>query len=78
MTKLLSGVLVGLALVAVTGAAEAGNYNYDQKVARKALRDVPVKDCTKYNGRWGYYGNPYCTPEEQERFDRWEARNLYR
>lgn len=69
---------MGLALVAVTGAAEAGNYNYDQKVARKALRDVPVKDCTKYNGRWGYYGNPYCTPAEQERFDRWEARNLYR
>ena len=30
----------------------------------------PVKDCTRLNGRYGYYGNPWCTKAEQERWDR--------
>lgn len=34
----------------------------------------PPKDCTRFNGRQGYYGNPWCTPEEQDRWDRYEAR----
>jgi hypothetical protein len=37
-----------------------------------------VKDCTRLNGRWGYYGNPWCTPAEQLAFDRAEARRLGR
>lgn len=36
----------------------------------------PVKDCTRVNGRWGYYGNPWCSPAEQYRWDRAEARRL--
>jgi hypothetical protein len=34
---------------------------------------APVKDCTPFNGRWGYYGNPWCTAAEQERWNRWDA-----
>jgi hypothetical protein len=44
--------------------------------ARDAAREAPVKDCTRFNGRHGYYGNPWCTPEEQERWDKWEAERL--
>lgn len=36
------------------------------------------KDCTRYNGRWGYYGNPWCTPAEQRAFDIWDARRIER
>ena len=36
----------------------------------------PVKDCTRINGRWGYYGNPWCSPAEQQAWDRAEARRL--
>jgi hypothetical protein len=48
--------------------------------SRKAVRayQAPVKDCTRFNGRWGYYGNPWCTPAEQQAFDRAEARRLAR
>lgn len=38
----------------------------------------PVKDCTRINGRWGYYGNPWCSPAEQLRWDRAEARRFAR
>lgn len=34
----------------------------------------PIKDCTRLNARMGYYGNPWCTPAEQARWDRYEAR----
>lgn len=39
---------------------------------------TPLKDCTRFNGRGGYYGNPWCTAEEQERWDRWDARRFKR
>jgi hypothetical protein len=39
----------------------------------KATRDAPIKDCTRVNGRYGYYGNPWCTAAEQARWDRWSA-----
>jgi len=48
--------------------------------SRKSVRayQAPVKDCTRFNGRWGYYGNPWCTLAEQQAFDRAEARRLAR
>jgi hypothetical protein len=48
--------------------------------SRKYQRNTPppVKDCTRINGRWGYYGNPWCSPAEQQAFDRAEARRLGR
>jgi hypothetical protein len=35
-----------------------------------------VKDCTRLNGRAGYYANPWCNAREQLAFDREEARRL--
>lgn len=46
------------------------------KPSRAADTSAPVKDCTRFNGRFGYYGNPWCTPAEQQRWDRWEAGRL--
>ena len=57
---------------AFTASSEAGN----RKGARSA--PLPLKDCTRVNGRWGYYGNPWCTPAEQQAWDRAEARRLGR
>jgi hypothetical protein len=37
---------------------------------------TPVKDCTRFNGHFGFYGNPWCTPEEQARWDKYEAERL--
>lgn len=37
-----------------------------------------LKDCTRLNGRWGYYGNPWCCPAEQLRWDRWDGRRAGR
>jgi hypothetical protein len=48
--------------------------------SRKGVRSAPppLKDCTRVNGRWGYYGNLWCTPAEQQAWDRAEARRLGR
>lgn len=43
---------------------------------RQPAGSPPVKDCTRLNGRIGYYANPWCSPAEQERWDRWEAGRL--
>jgi hypothetical protein len=64
--------LVILAALLVAGATSAGEYR-THKSARAEVSDAPVKDCTRFNGRWGYYGNPWCTPAEQARWDRWGA-----
>ena len=60
-------VVVLLTAVLAFGAAEAGK-------ARRLYAEAPLKDCTRLNGRWAYYGNPWCTPAEQLRWDRWDAR----
>jgi hypothetical protein len=55
------------------GALEATSAER-RKAARQAA--TPVKDCTRLNGRYGYYANPWCDAAEQNRFDRWEAARL--
>ena len=40
----------------------------------RALRQTAPKDCTRLNGRFGYYGNPWCTPAEQRAWDLWDTR----
>ncbi len=69
--RIVSGILV-LAALMLSGAAIAGGYRVG-KVARD-FSASPVKDCTRYNGTYGYYGNPWCTPAEQARWDTWSAR----
>jgi hypothetical protein len=49
------GVLVLTAtLLATVTAAFAG------KVRKPACAAVVARDCTPINGRFGYYGNPWC------------------
>jgi curli biogenesis system outer membrane secretion channel CsgG len=54
-------------MIPLTSQSEAG------KRARQAERPV-LKDCTRMNGRFGYYGNPWCTPAEQKAWDRATSR----
>ena len=67
-------------LIALLTAGSAGQALAGGKPARvtRATVSEPVKDCARVNGRYGYYGNPFCTPAEQRVFDRWEARRLGR
>lgn len=55
-------------------AAEPGK----NPTSRQLASNEPVKNCTRVNGRMGYYGNPWCTPAEQARWDRWDARRALR
>jgi hypothetical protein len=61
------------AAVALAGAASAEGYR-TYNSTRAYASATPVKDCTRLNGRWGYYGNPWCTPAEQAAWDRWSDR----
>jgi hypothetical protein len=71
--------IVAIAAVAamLAGPAGAEGWHRGQKVPPDA-RAAPVKDCTRLNGRFGYYGNPWCTAQEQARWDRWSARRVLR
>jgi hypothetical protein len=64
-TRVVLAALV--AIVLASGVAQAHK-------ARRLYAEAPFKDCTRLNGRWGYYGNPWCTPSEQLSWDRWDAR----
>ena len=66
-------LLVLLAAGAATGAVNAEGYRA-YKASRAYVRAAPVKDCTRFNGRWGYYGNPWCSPREQAAWDAWSDR----
>jgi hypothetical protein len=72
MLRTLARSLVVLAVIAAAGGAAAGGYRAS-KSGYEGARAAPVKDCTRFNGRWGYYGNPWCTAQEQARWDRWSA-----
>jgi hypothetical protein len=62
-------ILLALAL------AGAGLHSADAEAGKRtkapAWKPAPVvKDCTRLNARFGYYGNPWCSQAEQEAFDR--------
>lgn len=59
-------------IAAVVGLA-ASFGNSDAVAGHSGVR---VKDCTPYNGRFGYYGNPWCSAAEQLRWERREARRV--
>ena len=72
MSRKIARIVLIVAAVAIPAAvAEAGK-------AQRAYVEASPKDCTRLNGRWGYYGNPWCSPAEQLRWDRWEARRFSR
>jgi len=65
-------VALAAASTAFAAPASAEGWHRAHK-SRHDVREAPIKDCTRLNGRWGYYGNPWCTPAEQARWDRWDA-----
>ena len=69
-------LLLIAALPLVLPAAQSAEAGRRDDGKRFADRTKPLKDCTRLNARYGYYGNPWCTAAEQERWDRWEARRL--
>lgn len=46
------GLLIGLAAPLDAEARSSKS--------KRALKEPPVRDCTPYNGPFGYYGNPWC------------------
>ena len=72
-------VVVAMAMAAAQPLSAAERHRHEQRYdAIDTARRAPLKDCTRFNGRWGYYGNPWCTPAEQRAFDRWEAHFIAR
>jgi hypothetical protein len=71
-------VLASAVLLAAAAASAEAHRAYKRGYVRDYVHEAPVKDCTRLNGRDGYYGNPWCSPQEQARFDRWEASRLVR
>jgi hypothetical protein len=69
--RVLGSLVIVAAVAAIAGPASAGGYRASKE--RAYVREAPVRDCTRINGRYGYYGNPWCSAREQERFDRWSA-----
>jgi hypothetical protein len=69
--------LLLLAMIAAIAATASAGGERRQKGTRFDARQPPVKDCTRLNGRFGYYGNPWCTATEQARWDRWSARQRW-
>jgi hypothetical protein len=65
--------VLSICVIAATAAVLAGPAGAKGDRGYKAARDAPIKDCTRINGRYGYYGNPWCTPAEQARWDRWSS-----
>jgi hypothetical protein len=64
---------MALALLGAGLSGEAIAKNDRGQRARPDVRYTPPKDCTPINGRYGYYGNPWCSPGEQAAWDRWSA-----
>ncbi len=67
------GVLAMCAIPALAGHRTSAP-GYDRHDAGHRA----IRDCTRVNGRYGYYGNPWCSAAEQAAFDRREARRLAR
>lgn len=62
--------IAALTVLTLPAIAESARKSH---TVRQALNTTPVKECTRLNGRVGYYANPWCTPAEQLRWDKWET-----
>ncbi len=78
MTKRRTNLLLLVLAVAAVGAFSAPAFAGGARHGDRGYAQAYLKDCTRFNGRWGYYGNPWCSPREQYLWDRWEARRLAR
>jgi len=75
MASWMRAACIAMAATAALSAPAAAD-RAASSASRKAAPAAPIKECTRFNGRVGYYGNPWCTPAEQARWDRYEARRL--
>lgn len=66
-------LLAALPVVMTGTSADAAKKS---RPLRQALSATPIKDCTRFNGRIGYYANPWCNAAEQDRWDRWDAKRV--
>lgn len=65
-------VSLGVAL-ALSAAFQAEAARRPKQLRSPGAAEAPLKDCTRFNARYGFYGNVWCTPAEQRRWDRWDA-----
>lgn len=75
--SLVFGSVLALGLFVLVSGGEASAHKLSAKSQRSA---VAVRDCTPINGRYGYYGNPWCDTgsyrlEDIEFRERQRARN---
>ncbi len=73
-TSYVLGLVAALSIVA--DAASAGGRRA-HKVPRQEIGQAPLRDCTRINGRSGYYGNPWCNARQQALWDRWSDRRRW-
>lgn len=76
MSRMFAAAVLTMTVLVLPMGAEAGSGTSSASATRRVAADVLKKDCTRINGRMGYYGNPWCTPAEQDRWDRYEARRF--
>ncbi len=75
MVRSVVGLIAGALMVgAMVAPVSAEGWHNGALSLRFGDRDGRIKDCARINGRYGYYGNPWCTPREQARWDKWSAR----
>lgn len=77
MTRCMTGAgIAAVATLAFSAVAAAQEAQPPASSAPAEAAQQPPKDCTRYNGFFGFYGNVWCSPEEQARWDKWEAERL--
>jgi hypothetical protein len=76
--RALTGIAFLVAMIAVQSAQMLPAYAASPNLpsTRQSVSAPPIKDCTRFNGRFGYYANQWCTPAEQARWDKWEVQRL--
>lgn len=66
-----AAMLISISHPATADSSQGANTRQPSQLA------APIKDCTRTNNRYGYYGNQWCTEAEQARWDRWMARDKF-
>ena len=82
-TMMKAGILTCIAvamLLSVAGPerAAAGTRHDEASQRDRHVGHRTEKDCTRFNGRFGFYGNIWCSAAEQRAFDRQQDRDALR
>lgn len=57
---ILKALWTAAAIGLVAGLAAPDDAHARSSKTKRAYKEQPVRDCTPYNGPFGYYGNPWC------------------